>query len=190
MYVLTREDFWLGRWADGVQHGRQAIAALGGADDWWWWLGHASAWKGLNHLQRGEFEDAIRECRRMHEIGVERDDPRLQSYADWNLGWIEATRGDTATAVAHCTRSLERSPDPLNSSYSTWALGFAYREGGDTARAASVLEGAIAVLRRIGYMRLVGWLNLWLSEAYLWAGRLDEARTALAEGLVVSRGFV
>ncbi len=61
-YVLTREDFWLCRYARGVENGSRAVELLEGSDDWWWWLGHASSWKGLCHLNRGEFEEALRDC--------------------------------------------------------------------------------------------------------------------------------
>ncbi len=186
-YVLTREDFWLCRYAEGVEHGRRAVELLEGSDDWWWWLGHASSWKGLCHLDRGEFEDALRDCRRMNAIGVERDDPRLQSYSDWNLGWIEATRGNAAAGVLHATRSLQRSPDPLNSAYSTGWLGFCHREAGDHVQAIAHLERSIDALRGFGYSRLVGWFGAWLADAYLAAGRRDDARRASIEALEVSR---
>jgi DNA-binding SARP family transcriptional activator/class 3 adenylate cyclase len=186
-YVLTREDFWLCRYAQGVENGRRAVELLESSDEWWWWLGHASSWKGLCHYNRGEFEEALRDCRRMNAIGGEHDDPRLQSYSDWNLGWIEATRGNAATGILHCTRSLQRSPDPLNSAYSTGWLGFSYRESGDHAQAVSHLERAISALRRFGYTRLVGWFGTWLADAYLWAGRREDARRTAAESLEVSK---
>ena len=185
-YVLTREDFWLCRYAQGIESGRRAVELLEGSDDWWWWLGHASSWKGLCHLDRGEFEEALRDCRRMNAIGVERDDPRLQSYSDWNLGWIEATRGNAAAGILHCMRSLRRSPDPLNSAYSTGWLGFCHRENGDHAEAIDHLERSIEALRGFGYSRLVGWFSAWLADAYLGAGRTEDARRAVAEGLEVS----
>ena len=186
-YVLTREDFWLCRYAKGVENGRRAVELLEGSEDWWWWLGHASSWKGLCHLDRGEFEEALRDCRRMNAIGAERDDPRLQSYSDWNLGWIEATRGNAAAGILHCTRSLQRSPDPLNSAYSTGWLGYCHRESGDHVQAIAHLERSIEALRGFGYSRLVGWFGAWLADAYLWAGRREEARRAAAESLEVSR---
>ena len=187
-YVLTREDFWLCRYAQGVEHGRQAVELLEQSGEWWWWLGHASSWKGLCHYNRGEFEPALRDCRRMNQIGVDRQDPRLQSYSEWNLGWIEATRGDAQAGILHCLRSLQQSPDPLNSAYSTGWLGFAYRENGDHHLAVTHLERAIASLRDFGYTRLVGWFGTWLADAYLGAGHREAARACVAEALEVSRG--
>lgn len=187
-YVLTREDFWLCRYAQGVEHGRRAVELLEQSGEWWWWLGHASSWKGLCHYNRGEFEKAVRDCRRMNQIGVDRQDPRLQSYSEWNLGWIEATRGDAQAGILHCLRSLQQSPDPLNSAYSTGWLGFAYRENGDHDLAVTHLKRAIASLRDFGYTRLVGWFGTWLADAYLWSGQREAARACVAESLEVSRG--
>lgn len=186
-YVLTREDFWLCRYAQGVEHGRRAVELLETSRDWWWWLGHASSWKGLCHYNRGEFEQALDDCRRMNAIGSERQDPRLRSYSEWNLGWIEATRGDSQAGILHCLTSLQLSPDPLNSAYSTGWLGFAYREAGDYEAAVSHLERAITSLLTFGYTRLVGWFGTWLADAYLWSGRRDAARECVAEALEVSR---
>ncbi len=123
----------------------------------------------------------------MNAIGAERDDPRLQSYSDWNLGWIEATRGNALTGVLHCTRSLQRSPDPLNSAYSTGWLGFCHRENGDYVQAIAHLERSIEALRGFGYSRLIGWFSGWLADAYLASGRRDDARASAAEALEVSR---
>ncbi len=187
-YVLTREDFWLGRFAQGVEHARRAVELLEGSDAWWWWLGHASAWEGFCQAIRGEFEEALRGGRRMNQIGLDRQDPRLQSYSEWNMGWWEATRGNTSEAILHCTRSLQSSPDPLNSAYSTWGLGFACREAGDYEQAVTYLEQVIAVAREIGYVRLVGWQSIWLAEAYLWSGRRADAGRTLDLGLDVIRG--
>ena len=54
-------------------------------------------------------------------------------------------------------------------------LGFAYREKGDTAEAIRYLEQSIALLTEFRYSRLVAWFKGWLSEAYLWAGDVDQA---------------
>ena len=138
-YVLAREAFWRGRFAEGAEHGRTAAASLERTDEWWW-LGHAHAWIGQNLVNTGDFEEALANVARTKEIGRLRDDPRLQSYAGWEIAWYEATRGNWERAIAEGTESLERSPDPLNSAYSMFALGFSYREKGDHAQAISLLQ--------------------------------------------------
>ena len=168
-YVLAREAFWRGRFADGAEHGRTAAASLERTDEWWW-LGHAHAWIGQNLVNTGDFEEALANVARMKEIGRLRDDPRLQSYAAWEIAWYEATRGNWERAIAEGTESLERSPDPLNSAYSMFALGFSYREKGDYGQAVSLLQSSIQRLTEFGYGRLAAWLTGWLSDAQLWSG--------------------
>ena len=176
-YVLTREDFWLCRFPSGVENGRRACALLETTDEWWW-LGHASAWMAINMFSMGDIDGALEAVGRMNAIGAERQDPRLQSYSDWNAGWFEATRGNWELGISHCQRSLNQSPDPLNSAYSTGWLGFAYREKGDHTHASTLLEEAIARLEEFGYSRLVGWFSGWLADAYLWSGRVALAERA------------
>jgi class 3 adenylate cyclase/tetratricopeptide (TPR) repeat protein len=168
-YVLAREAFWRGRFADGAEHGRTAAASLERTDEWWW-LGHAHAWIGQNLVNTGDFEEALANVARMKEIGRIREDPRLQSYAAWEIAWYEATRGNWERAIAEGTASLEHSPDPLNSAYSMGFLGFSYREKGDHAQAVSLLQSSIQLLTEFRYGRLAVWLTGWLSDAQLWSG--------------------
>ena len=182
-YILARHSFWRGRFAEGAEHGRTAAASLERTDEWWW-LGHAYAWIGQNLVNTGDFEEALANVARMKEIGRLREDPRLQSYAGWEIAWYEATRGNWERAIAEGTESLERSPDPLNSAYSMGFLGFSYREKGDQAQAVSLLQSAIQLLIEFRYSRLVAWLTGWLSDAQLWSGQqataVETARRALA----------
>jgi class 3 adenylate cyclase/tetratricopeptide (TPR) repeat protein/(2Fe-2S) ferredoxin len=182
-YILARHSFWRGRFAEGAEHGRTAAASLERTDEWWW-LGHAYAWIGQNLVNTGDFEEALANVARMKEIGRLREDPRLQSYAGWEIAWYEATRGNWERAIAEGTESLERSPDPLNSAYSMGFLGFSYREKGDQAQAVSLLQSAIQLLTEFRYSRLVAWLTGWLSDAQLWSGQqataAETARRALA----------
>jgi class 3 adenylate cyclase/tetratricopeptide (TPR) repeat protein len=184
-YVLAREAFWLGRFADGAEHGRTAVASLERTDEWWW-LGHAHAWVGQNLVNTGDFEEAIASVARTKEIGRLRDDPRLQSYAGWEIAWYEATRGNWERAVAEGTESLAFSPDPLNSAYSMGFLGFSYREKGDHAQAASLLQSSIQLLTEFRYGRLVAWLTGWMSEAQLWSGDLATAAETARRALDLS----
>jgi class 3 adenylate cyclase/tetratricopeptide (TPR) repeat protein len=180
--VLAREAFLTGRFADGSEHARTAAASLERTDEWWW-LGHAYALIGLNLVHTGDFEAAIANASRTKEIGRLRDDPRLQSYAGWNIAWFEATRGNWERAIAEGTESLERSPDRLNSAFSMFALAFSYREKGDYAQAVSLLQSAITLVNEFGYRRVTAWLTGWLSEAQLWSGQpatgIETARKAL-----------
>jgi DNA-binding SARP family transcriptional activator/class 3 adenylate cyclase len=178
--VLAWEAFFTGRYAEGAEHGRAAVAALEPTEESWW-LGYALGWEAVNHMCLGAFDAALRLVERSRVIGHERQDPRLHSYSAWMRGRIRAMRGDWEAAIADLTESLESSADPLNNAYATGWLGFSYREKGDHARAIAVLEQAVASLREFRFRRLVCVFGGFLAGAYRSAGRVDEAREA-AEG--------
>jgi class 3 adenylate cyclase/tetratricopeptide (TPR) repeat protein len=184
-YVLSREAFWSGRFAEGVEHGRTAASSLERTDEWWW-LGHAHAWIAQSLLNLGDFEEALATVARTKEIGRLRDDPRLQSYAGWEIAWYEATRGNWERAIAEGTASLERSPDPLNSAYSMFGLAMAYREKGDHAQAISLWQASIRRLTEFGYDRLIAWLTGWLADARLWSGDRAAALATAREAIGMS----
>jgi tetratricopeptide (TPR) repeat protein len=180
-YVLSREGFWLGRYAEGAEHARAAVVALEASGEWWW-LGHALLWEAINHICLGAFGAAIRVVERSRgAFGRERQDPRMQSYSGWMSGRIHAVRGDWEAAIGDLTDSVERSPDLLNSTYAMGWLGFAHREKGDHVRAISLLEEAVALLTEFRFQRLGCVFAGFLAGAYRSAGRIDEARQA-AEG--------
>jgi class 3 adenylate cyclase/tetratricopeptide (TPR) repeat protein len=184
-YVMSREGFWLGRYAEGAEHGRAAVAALEATGEWWW-LGHALCWEAINLCCLGDFEAAFRAVERPRAIGRERHDPRLQSYSAWMRGRLRAVRGDWEAAIADLNESLETSPDPLNSAYATGWLGFSHREKGDHARAIAVLEQSVASLTEFRYRRLACVFAGFLAGAYRLAGRIEEAREAAEGALALS----
>jgi DNA-binding SARP family transcriptional activator/class 3 adenylate cyclase len=184
-YVLAWEGFWLGRYAEGIEQGQAAVAALDAAGDWWW-LGHALCWEAVNFLSLGAFEDALRAVERARAIGRERQDPRLQSFSAWMRGRIYAVRGDWEAAIADLAESLESSPDPLNSAYAMGWLGFALREKGDHARAITLLEQSLALLTQFRFRRLACVFAGFLAGAKRSAGRIEEARRTAVGALSLS----
>jgi tetratricopeptide (TPR) repeat protein len=185
-YVLSREGFWLGRYAEAAEQGRAAVTALEATEEWWW-LGHALLWEAINHISLGAFDAALRVVERSRgAFGRERQDPRLQGYSAWMSGRIHAVRGEWEAAIADLTESVERSPDLLNSTYAMGWLGFAHREKGDHAQAITLLEQSVAALTEFRFRRLACVFEGFLAGAYRLAGRIDEAREAADGALVVS----
>jgi tetratricopeptide (TPR) repeat protein len=197
-YVLSREGFWSGELAAGAEHGRHAVRWLERAGERWrwrgwsgppgppWWRAQSHAWWGINLFQSGDFDLALGQLARAREIGEALRDRRLEGYADFLSGWFRATRGEWEAGIRDCTRSLELSPDPLSKSLSLCILGFAYRENGDIDRAVEFIERAIEEQTAFAYTRNTGLLRVWLSEAHLSAGRVEEARRHLGDALEAS----
>ena len=194
-YVLSREGFSSGELAAGAEHGRRrsrgsSAPASGGAGAAG--AGHRALRGGSRsptaggastRFQRGDFELALGQLTRAREIGETLGDRRLEGYADFLSGWFRTTRGEWEAGIRDCTRSLERSPDPLSRSLSLCILGFAHREKGDIDRAIEFIGRAIEEQTAFSYTRNTGMLQVWISEAHLSAGRIEEARRDLRHAL-------
>jgi DNA-binding winged helix-turn-helix (wHTH) protein/tetratricopeptide (TPR) repeat protein len=184
--VLALEGYWAGRSKEGIAHGAEAVALLAGCPDQRWWLGMAHFYVALNHLLAGDFDAALVATSRADAAGREIGDPRLQTYAGYTAGWIEATRGNHDQAIALCQRSLERAPDRVSRTYAMLMLAFALIEKGDSRGAGSLLDPVVAELEGFGFPQ---WHSLALTlagDVRRLEGRLDEAALLVDRGLQVA----
>jgi tetratricopeptide (TPR) repeat protein len=116
------------------------------------------------------------------------DHPFSLSTAYWGVGHLYLRHGDLGKAIPALERSLEvgrhiRLAFPFVAS----SLGYAYALAGHLAEALPLLEQAV---EQAASMRLTAAHSLWiayLSEAYLLAGRMDEAITQALRALDLSR---
>ncbi|HSX79680.1 MAG TPA: tetratricopeptide repeat protein, partial [Candidatus Saccharimonadia bacterium] len=184
-HVLAMERYWMGHPAQGVEYCQQAIATLErlGEDER---LGMAYFVLGLNALSLGCFDQALEATARVNAIGAATADRRLQTFAAWTTGWVQATRGEWEAGIASCQRALERSSDPLNTAFAMGWLGYAYLEQGDLARAMPPLEQAVQSMHQFGYRRLEGLYTTLLGQAHLQGGDLDTARHLALQGLAIA----
>jgi transcriptional regulator with AAA-type ATPase domain/tetratricopeptide (TPR) repeat protein len=186
-YLLSRGGFWSGRFADGVAHGRRAVALLEPTEARWW-LGAAHWGVAFNHGFVGEFERGLAAAREAQRVGEAIGDPRLQAYAAWTIGWLEAARGHGELGVEACRRSLEHSPDPVNTTDALSFLGGAYLELGDARQAVPLLEDAVERWTRFGHRPMLGWFTGVLGEACLVAGNAGRARELAERGREIAEG--
>src|SRR5207247_8965480 len=121
-------------------HGPEAIRVLRQHPEQAWYLGMAHFYVAMNHLHIGRFEQALEAAARADETGREMGDPRLQSYAAFTCGWVEASRGNTEAAIALCETSRDRAPDRVSQAYATMLLGYSFLEYGDPPRARGLPE--------------------------------------------------
>ena len=186
-YLLSRGGFWSGRFAEGVAHGRRAVALLQPTDARWW-LGAAHWGVAFNHGFVGEFERGLAAAREAQRVGEAIGDPRLQAYAAWTIGWLEAARGHGEIGVEACRRSLEHSPDPVNTGDALSFLGGAYLELGDSRQAVPLLEDAVERWTRFQHRPMLGWFTAVLGEACLLAGNAGRARELAERGRGIADG--
>jgi tetratricopeptide (TPR) repeat protein len=186
--VLALEGAWSGRTEEGIANGAEAIRVLRGHPDQGWYLGMAHFYVAFNHLHAGHFEEALASAAEADEAGREMGDPRLQSYAGFLAGWVEASRGNVEAAIALCETSRDRAPDRVAHTYAAMVLGYAVLEYGDAARARALLEPAARELQGFGIPQFHGFTTALTAEALRIEGRLDEAAAAARASLEVARG--
>jgi class 3 adenylate cyclase/tetratricopeptide (TPR) repeat protein len=183
-YVLTRDAFWAGRFAQGIEDGLRAVTLLERSGDLWW-AGQAHWVAGFHHYVLGQFEAALQSMARAHEIWKALADPRLDP--SWSTGYFYASLGDWERGIAECQGGLARAQDPLNTSAGLGFLGYAYLEKKDFPSAVETLEDSVRRLRGTGMQQLLGWFSAYLGEAYLGLGRPEEARAAALEAVEATR---
>jgi len=184
--LLALEGHWSGRSRDGIAHGREAIRLLGPRPDQRWWLAMAYFYVAMNHLLAGEFEAALGEAARAEAVGKEIGDPRLQTYAEFTAGWVEASRGNHEAAVALCRRSREQAPDRVSRAYASMLVGYALLEQGEHRPARAILEPVAAELESFGFPQWHAWASALTAETHRLDGALDLAATFVGRALEVA----
>ena len=182
-YVLGRDGFWSGRFAEGVASSLRAVVLLERSSEPWW-QGQAYWVAGFNHYVSGHFDQAIEALERACTIGEALDDYRLD--ASWSLGYFYASLGQWQAGIDSCQRGLERSQDPLNTAVAMGFLGYAQLAKGDVAAAIPTLRESVERLRGTGMQQILGWFSVFLGEAHLAASELREAREVASQGLEVT----
>lgn len=184
LYVLSRDAFWAGRFAEGLEHGERAVELLAAVGEMWW-EGQAHWVNGFHHFVLGNPAAALATMARAEQIADELDDYRLDP--SWSTGYFLSVLGDWDAGVDDCRRGLERARDPLNTAAALGFLGHAWLEKGEPVRAVEVLERAVASLADSGFLQLRGWFQAFLAEAYLARGEREEAARVAREAVRVNR---
>ncbi|HSN88684.1 MAG TPA: hypothetical protein VL025_18115 [Thermoanaerobaculia bacterium] len=165
--MLSRDAFWSGRFSEGIEHGRRAVALLEQSADRWW-KGQAYWVAGFHHYVLGQFEEAFGMMEKADAIWKALQDPRLDP--SWSTGYFHASLGDWELGIVECKGGLERARDPLNTAAALGFLGYAYLEKGDLQEAIEALAESVERLRQAGMLQLFGWFSAFLAEARLRAG--------------------
>ncbi len=172
--VLATASYGAGRPLQGIEHSRQALARLRLPDVS---SHHAKAHivLGLNALLLGDITTALEAASDAETMAIALEEPPLQTYAAWLLGWIHATRGASNEGIAACQRSLDAAVAPLNTAFALGWLGYAYLEHGDAAVAIPKLEQAVQQMRQWHYPRMAGLYTVFVAEALLAQAQYDAA---------------
>ena len=124
------------------------------------------------------------------QIAEAADHPFSRVMAYWGAGLHALHQGDLPQAIAVLARALDLAHGAHIQLLVPWVaapLGAAYALVGRTADALPLLEQAVVQAVAMGFMLHHTLRVVWLSEAYLLAGRLDEAGTQARRALEFSQ---
>jgi DNA-binding winged helix-turn-helix (wHTH) protein/tetratricopeptide (TPR) repeat protein/predicted Ser/Thr protein kinase len=186
--LLALEGHWSGQTAHGVSHGATAVTLLQTQSTQRWWLGMTHFYLAMNHLLTGQFDAALAEAAFADQVGKEIADPRLQTYAGFIVGWVEASRGRTGEAIEACRRALELAPDRVSRAYSSMILGYALVEHGEHRDALERLQPTIAEIEGFGFPQWQALARVFAADALRREGRFAEAESMVERGLRVATG--
>jgi DNA-binding winged helix-turn-helix (wHTH) protein/tetratricopeptide (TPR) repeat protein len=184
--LLALEGYWSGNTNDGIPHGEEAVRRLGPLPDQRWWLGMAHFYLAANHLLTGRFDAALAEAARADAVGKAIGDPRLQTYAGFTTGWIEASRGEHERAIAACRHSASQAPDRVSRAYATMFLGLALVEGGAHTEAEALLEPVVGELAEFGFPQWHSLAMALLAECRRVHGQRDDAAALVVQALQIA----
>jgi tetratricopeptide (TPR) repeat protein len=145
---------------------------------------------GLSLAERGEFIEAVARCTEAIHIAEAVGHPYSVTSTYRGMGHLHLRRGDLHQATVTLEHALEicqgvDSP-PLFHAVSS-ALGYAYALSGRSAEAIPLLEDAVERPVIAGSNEGQSLRTIWLSEAYLLAGREADARAAAQRALGLAR---
>jgi tetratricopeptide (TPR) repeat protein len=141
-----------------------------------WTLSFAS----MAYAWTGRFADAVERGERALSVAEEYDDASLVSFAAWVLGLAHGCRGDLGRALELTGRAVDVAPTPSDKSWAGATHAWILARTGSLDAAIGTLEEAVVANRAVRFI----WSEVmatYLAEAYLRAGRLDDARATLDE---------
>ncbi|MGH7772993.1 MAG: tetratricopeptide repeat protein, partial [Candidatus Binatia bacterium] len=140
--------------------------------------------------ERGEFIEAIARCTEAIQIAEAVGHPFSVTMTHQRMGLLHLRRGDLHQATLTLEHGLEvcRGLDnPLLFHAVSSTLGYAYALSGRSADAIPLLEEAVERPILTAVQEAQSLRTIWLSEAYLLAGREADARAAAQRALGLAR---
>lgn len=183
-WLLMMVRNFIGQPQQALEHGQQAVPLLERTHEWHW-LGRVHYWFAFIALRLGEFDHALQSAARTETLGETIGDRSLQCDGARMAQLTYLTKGEWDAAITWGQRALDLATGLQQKAWSWASLGYAHLELGDVAKAIALLEQTV---QHYGVARQTwGWFAAWLGEAYAAAGRTEEARALVLEGLASTR---
>jgi class 3 adenylate cyclase/tetratricopeptide (TPR) repeat protein len=194
-YYLGRANYYMGDYGQAIEFHKRNIACLNSATVRECFEMECPpsilcrVFLAICFAETGEFADAIEYGKEAMRIAHEIDHSFGSIYADFGLGFAYLRKEDVGAAIDVLERGLERcrvADIPVQFPLVASPLGLVYVLSGRVAEGTALLEQAVgqtASKRSSGQALRLSWL----SEAYLRAGRIEEAASRADLALEFSR---
>lgn len=176
--LLAWVNWTLGSYDDVIAWADKALRALEREYD-----PHYDMWAravaGWAYLERGRWPEAIKECEEGVRAGTEHGDDSAACFAAFILCIAHTSQGDLPRALESGEFALQKARTTADHAWSRSMLAFAWARSGRATEAIDVLAEFVPVYDGIRFTpgQLFG--RLYLGEAYLRAGRFEEAKATL-----------
>jgi tetratricopeptide (TPR) repeat protein len=144
------------------------------------------------HAERGAFTEGLTVAEEGRQIAERVNHPFCQIEACHGIGTVHLRQGDMLRAIPVLERAMELSQDwhiQIFSPRLAAALGLAYVLAGRLAAGLALVEHGVEQENTIGRPRALALVVAWLSEAYLLAGRLEDARQRATQAVDLARQY-
>jgi tetratricopeptide (TPR) repeat protein len=148
------------------------------------WYVYALSAAALAFGYLGRFDEGIEEGGKAVAVAEKFRDTTQMSFAAWALGFVYMCKGDLSRAIEYNTLGVEKAPTPAERAWAQGSLASAWCRAGELDKSIEVLAPLYKTLRSVGFVPGERWA-LFLGEAYWRAGRYEEARQAIEEGLQI-----
>lgn len=148
------------------------------------------SWLAWSYGERGEFGLAQEHADRAIELAEEIGNPFNRAHVYYDVGYLEIVRADLAGAIQaleHSLSLIEKWSLTYLSPFTMGFLGHALVEEGQVERGLGLLEEANQRYARLGLGLFKSLVGMQLANAYLRAGRIEDAASRLEASLEVAR---
>ena len=195
---LGRAYYDMGDYARAVESLEQNVATLQGdlRYEYFGTNGNVAAasraWLSLCHAERGTFTDGLAMAEEGLRIAEAANSPFSLIEICHGISVVHLRQGDVSRAIPVLERSMGLCQDwhiPVLLPDQAAALGIAYALDGRIATGLALAEQGVEQAVARGRPRSLSLVVAWLSEAYLLACRLEEARQRAAQALDLARQY-
>jgi predicted ATPase/class 3 adenylate cyclase len=195
---LGRAYYDLGDYSRAVEHLGRNVAMLQG-DLRYERFGSLSivpatsrAWLSLCHAERGAFTEGLAMAEEGRRIAETVNHPFSLIEACYGVSMVSLRQGDVQRAIPMLERAVGICQDADLPVYFPWvaaALGVAYALDGRVAVGLPRVEHGVEQAVARGTPRFLALVVAWLSEAYVLAGRLEDAHIRAAQACDLARQY-